>query len=129
MDSDVDSYEEKSGLATALRVDDMTTTSGIASAGIFGDMQLGFCDCELYSELTYRAYLDNDDTNPRIGMVSVPGNSAKLPGYEQDEDSVRWDAGMAATIGRSIELNIGGGYTDADNGEAFWFGGEVIYTF
>jgi len=129
MDSDVDGYEEKSGLATALRVDDMTTTSGIASAGIFGDMQLDFCDCELYSELTYRAYLDNDDTNPRIGMVSVPGNSAKLPGYEQDEDSVRWDAGMAATIGRSIELNIGGGYTDADNGEAFWFGGEVIYTF
>ncbi len=129
IDSDVDGYEEKSGLATAIRVDDMTTTSGIASAGIFGDMQLGFCNCELYSELTYRAYLDNDDTNPRLGLASVEGNSAKLPGYKQDDDSIRWDAGLAARVGRSMELNVGGGYTDADNGEAFWYGAELIYSF
>jgi hypothetical protein len=96
---------------------------------VFGDMQLGFCNCELYSELTYRAYLDNDDTNPRIGLVTVPGNSAKLPGYDQDDDSIRWDAGLAAKIGRAMELNVGGGYTDADNGEAFWYGAELIYTF
>lgn len=129
IDADVDSYEEKSGDATALRVNGLSTTSGIASAGVFGDMQLGFCDCELYSELTYRAYLDNDDTNPRIGLVTVPGNSAKLPGYDQDDDSIRWDAGLAAKIGRAMELNVGGGYTDADNGEAFWYGAELIYTF
>lgn len=129
IDADVDSYEEKSGDATALRVNGLSTTSGIASAGVFGDMQLGFCNCELYSELTYRAYLDNDETNPRIGLVTVPGNSAKLPGYEQDDDSIRWDAGLAAKIGHAMELNVGGGYTDADNGEAFWYGAELIYTF
>jgi hypothetical protein len=59
----------------------------------------------------------------------VPGNSAKLPGYDQDDDSIRWDAGLAAKIGRAMELNVGGGYTDADNGEAFWYGAELIYTF
>ena len=129
IDAEVDGYEEKSGDATAIRVNDMKTTSGIGSAGIFGDMQLSFCACSLYSELTYRAYFDNGATNPRIGLVSVPGNSAKLPGYKQDDDSIRWEAGMAAKLGRAMELNVGGGLTDADNGDAFWYGAELSYSF
>jgi outer membrane lipase/esterase len=129
IDAEVDGYQEKSGDATALRVNDMKTTSGIGSAGLFGDLQLGFCDCNVYSELTYRAYLDNGATNPRIGLVSLPGNSAKLPGYEQDDDSVRWDVGMAASLGRATRVNVGGGITDADNGDAFWYGAELIYSF
>jgi len=87
------------------------------------------CDCTLYSDLTYRAYLDNDSTNPRIGMVTQPGNSARLPGYEQDDDSVRWDVGMAARLSPAMDLNLGGGLTDADNGDAFWYGAELTYNF
>ncbi len=129
IDAEVDGYAEKSGNATALRVNDMTTTSGIGSAGLFGDLQLGFCACNVYTELTYRAYLDNGATNPRLGLVSVPGNSAKLPGYRQDDDSVRWDLGLAAKLGQATRVNVNGGITDADNGDAFWYGAELIYSF
>ncbi len=129
IDADVDGYQEKGGSATALRVHDMSTTAGIISAGLFGERQLGFCDCEIYSELTYRGYVDNDATNPRIGMVSVTGNSAKLPGYQQDDDSVRWDVGLEATLGRATAINLAGGLTDADNGDAFWYGAELVYSF
>jgi hypothetical protein len=107
----------------------MKSSSGIASAGLFGDRQLAICACKVYSELTYRAYLDNDATNPRVGLVSVSGNSAKLPGYEQDDDSIRWDVGLAATLGQALELNVGGGLTDADNGDAFWYGAQLQYSF
>lgn len=129
IEAETDGYQEKSGDATALRVNDLKTTTGIGSAGLFGDLQLGLCACNIYSELTYRAYLDNGATNPRIGLVSVPGNSARLPGYKQDDDSVRWDVGMAATLGQATEINLGGGITSADNGDAFWYGAELIYSF
>lgn len=129
IDSDVDGYSEKADTATALRVKDMDTTAGIISAGLFGDRKLGFCDCEVYTELTYRGYVDNDATDPRIGLVSVAGNSAKLPGYEQDDDSVRWDLGLDATLSKAMNLNVGGGITDADNGDAFWYGAELVYSF
>ena len=107
----------------------MSSTTGIVSAGLFADRKLEFCDCEVYSELTYRGYVDNDATDPRIGLVSQPGNSAKLPGYDQDDDSVRWDVGLEATLGQATALNVGGGLTDADNGDAFWYGAELIYSF
>jgi outer membrane lipase/esterase len=129
IDADVDGYQEEAGTATALRVKDMSTTAGIVSAGLFGDRKLGFCDCEVYSELTYRGHVDNDATDPRIGLVSVPGNSAKLPGYDQDDDSIRWDLGVEATLGQAMALNVSGGLTDADNGDAFWYGAELIYSF
>ncbi len=129
INSKVDGYEEKAGNVTALRVNDLETTSGIISAGLFGDLQLGLCDCDLYSELTYRGYVDNGATNPRIGLASIPGNSAKLPGYKQDDDSIRWDIGLAATLGPATGLTVGGGITDSDNGDGFWYGAELTYTF
>ena len=129
IDADVDGYEEKGNSSTALRIKDMSTTAGIISAGLFGDRKLGFCDCEVYSELTYRGYVDNDATDPRIGLVSLPGNSAKLPGYDQDDDSIRWDVGLEAMLGQATSLNVSGGLTDADNGDAFWYGAELIYSF
>jgi outer membrane lipase/esterase len=129
IDADVDGYSEKGSTATALRVKDMSTTAGIISAGLFADRKLGFCDCEIYSELTYRGHVDNDVTDPRIGLVSLPGNSAKLPGYDQDDDSIRWDVGLEATLGQATSLNVTGGLTDADNGDAFWYGAELVYSF
>ena len=96
---------------------------------LFADRKLGFCACEIYSELTYRGHVDNDASNPRIGMASVAGNSARLPGYKQDDDSVRWDVGLEATLGQATAINVGGGMSDADNGDAFWYGAELVYAF
>lgn len=129
IDSEVDGFQEKSGTVTAIAVDDMDTSTSIGSAGVFGDLQLGLCNCELYSELTYRAYFANDTTNPRIGLVSVSGNSARLPGYEQNDSSIHWDVGMAARLSPAAELHISSGITDADNGDGFWYGAELIYSF
>jgi outer membrane lipase/esterase len=129
IDAEVDGYKEKSGSATALRVNDMKSSTSTANVGLFGDLKLGFCACEIYGDATYQSYLDNGATNPRIGMVSVPGNSAKLPGYEQDDDAWRWNLGLAAALGRKMTLNLGGGGTDADNGDGFWYGAELSYSF
>ena len=73
--------------------------------------------------------LREEATDPRIGLVSLPGNSAKLPGYDQDDDSIRWDVGLEATLGQATSLNVTGGLTDADNGDAFWYGAELVYSF
>jgi outer membrane lipase/esterase len=127
--SEMDGYDEKAGDATALRVDDMTSSAGVFSGGLFGDMQVGFCECEIYSEVVYRAYTDTSSDDPRIGLLSVPGNSAVLPGYEQDDDSVLWNLGIAARLGPNVQLDLSGGGSDADNGEAYWYGAELTYTF
>ena len=94
--------KKKSGDATAIQVTDMKTTSGIGSAGIFGDMQLGFCACSIYSELTYRAYFRQRRDQPAHRPGISAGQLSKLPGYKQDDDSIRWEAGMAAKLGRAM---------------------------
>jgi outer membrane lipase/esterase len=126
---EVDGYTEKESRSTALVVDDQKAITGIWNAGLFGDIQLGFCECVLYSEAVYRSFDRDDSINPRVGLVTVPGNGAVLPGYERDDDGWRWDVGLSATLGKSVELNIGGGIDDADNTEGFWAGGQVSYSF
>ncbi len=126
---DVEGYTEKGTRSTALVVDDQKAISGIWNAGVFGDMQLGFCECVLYSEAVYRSFERDDSINPRVGLVTVSGNSAVLPGYERDDDGWRWDVGLSATLGKSVELNVGGGIDDADNAEGFWAGGQISYSF
>ena len=126
---DVDGYTEKGTRSTALVVDDQKAISGIWNAGVFGDMQLGFCECVLYSEAVYRSFERDDSINPRVGLVTVSGNSAVLPGYDRDDDGWRWDVGLSATLGKSVELNVGGGIDDADNTEGFWAGGQLSYSF
>jgi hypothetical protein len=32
-------------------------------------------------------------------------------------------------LGQAMALNVSGGLTDADNGDAFWYGAELIYSF
>ena len=125
----MDGYTEKGTSATALVVDDLKTITGIWNAGVFGDMELGFCECVLYSEAVYRSFGRDGSIKPRVGLVTVPGNSAALPGLERDDDGWRWDVGMSASLGRAVELNIGAGIDDADNTEGFWAGGEISYSF
>lgn len=126
---EVDNYTEKNGDATALVVDDMEVTTGIWNLGLFGDMQLGFCACELYSEVVYQSYVRDGSINPRIGLATQAGNSAVLPGYKKDDDGVRWDVGLAANLNDAIQVNIGAGYGDTDNTDSIWFGGELSYSF
>ncbi|MEM1155813.1 MAG: autotransporter outer membrane beta-barrel domain-containing protein, partial [Pseudomonadota bacterium] len=129
IDAQVDSFAEREGFLTALRVSNLDSSASILSAGIFADRTLQICDCDIYGELIYRGYIDNDDVDPRIGQVDVPGNSARLPGYRQDDESIHLDVGLEAELSEDLGLNVGGGYKDADNGEAYWLGAELLYTF
>ena len=36
---------------------------------------------------------------------------------------------MAARLSPAAELHISSGITDADNGDGFWYGAELIYSF
>lgn len=126
---ELDGYTEKGSNATALVVDDEKVSTSVWSAGAFGEMQLGFCECVLHSEAVYQSYGLDGSINRKIGLVSQPGNSAVLPGYERDDDGWRWDAGLSARLSDAIEVNVGAGYGDSDNGDNFWYGGEVSYSF
>ena len=127
--AEVDGYREGGGRSTALTVADQDVTTDIWSAGLFGQLALGMCACELYSEAVYQAYEGDSGSNPRIGLVSVPGNSATLPGYERDDDGWRWDVGLAARLTPALELNIGAGIDDSGDAEGVWYGGELSYSF
>lgn len=129
VDVSVDGFAEKSSNVTALGIDDIDVTTGIVTAGIFGDMQLGLCDCELYTELVYLTFTEDSETDVRLGLLSVDGNSAQLPGYERDDDGWRWDAGLATKLSGALELNIGGGIGETDGNDSYWFGGELSYSF
>ena len=126
---EVDEFTEEGSSATALVVDDMKTITSIWNLGAFGDMQLGFCDCTLYSEAVYQSFGRDGSTKPRIGLVSQAGNSAALPGYDRDDDGWRWDVGMTARLSDAIEMSVEAGIDDADNTEGFWLGGQVSYSF
>jgi outer membrane lipase/esterase len=126
---EVDGYTEKGNTATALVVDDQKTITGIWNLGAYGDMQLGFCDCTLYSEAVYQSFARDGSTNPRIGLVTQPGNSAALAGYERDDDGWRWDVGMTSRLSDAFEVSIEAGVDDADNTQGFWVGGQASYSF
>lgn len=126
---EVDEFTEKGSSATALVVDDQKVITSIWNLGAFGDMQLGFCDCTLYSEAVYQSFGRDGSIKPRIGLVTQPGNSAALPGYDRDEDGWRWDVGMTARLSDAIEMSVEAGIDDADNTEGFWVGGQVSYSF
>lgn len=126
---EVDKYTEKGETATALVVYGDTIYTDSWNIGLFGDIQLGFCDCELYSEAVYQTYGRDDSIDSRIGLVTQPGNSARLPGFERDDDGFRWDAGLSAKLTEAVELNVGGGILDTDSNDSVWFGGEVSYSF
>jgi outer membrane lipase/esterase len=129
VDVTVDGYSEKGGNVTALMIDDQDVTTGIVSTGVFGDMQLGLCNCELYSELVYLTFTGDSDNDVRLGLLSVEGNSAQLPGYERDDDGWRWDIGLAARLSQKMELNVGGGAGETDGNDTTWIGGELSYSF
>lgn len=126
---DLDGYNEKGSSATALVVDDLKTITSVWNAGLFGDMQLGFCDCTVYSEASYRSFGRDGSINPRIGLVTQPGNSAVLPGYDRDDDGWRGELGLSARLNDSLVLNIEAGLEDTDNNDGVWLGGQVRYSF
>jgi outer membrane lipase/esterase len=126
---EVDDYREKGDNVTALVVGDQKTITGIWNLGAYGDMQLGFCDCTLYSEAVYQSFGRDGSNDPRIGLVSQPGNSAAMPGFERDDDGWRWDVGVTSRLSDSLEVAFEAGIDDADSTEGFWLGGQVSYSF
>jgi outer membrane lipase/esterase len=126
---EVDGYAEKGNTATALVVADQKTITGIWNLGAYGDMQLDFCDCTLYSEAVYQSFGRDGSSRPRIGLVTQPGNSAALPGYERDDDGWRWDVGLTSRLSDAFEVSIEAGVDDADSTEGFWVGGQASYSF
>jgi outer membrane lipase/esterase len=127
---EVDGYREDGSDATALNVDDQDVGSSVFSFGGFASLDLGLCDCELYTDVVYRKDTSTDPNDPRIGLVSVEGNMATLPGYQvEDDDSWRWNLGLAANFTPAVQFNISAGGEDSDGQSDFWYGAELSYSF
>ena len=127
---EVDGYREDGSDATALNVDDQDVGSSVISLGGFASLDLGLCDCELYTDVVYRKNTSTDPNDPRIGLVSVEGNMATLPGYQvEDDDSWRWNLGLAANFTPAVQFNISAGGEDSDDQSDFWYGAELSYSF
>lgn len=126
---EVDGFTEKGTSATALVVDDQKTITGIWNLGAFGEMQLNFCDCTLYSEAVYQAFGRDGSNEPSIGLVTQPGNSAVLGGNDRDDDGWRWDVGLTSRLSDSLEVSFEAGVDNADNTDGVWLGGQVSYSF
>jgi uncharacterized protein YhjY with autotransporter beta-barrel domain len=125
----VDGYTEEGSSATALNIDEQDVSSGVWSAGVFADYNLGFCNCELYSDVVYRKDTEADANDLAVGLVNVAGNMATLPGFEREDDSWRWNVGLAANLTPALQLNVSGGGEQADSADNFWYGAEISYSF
>ncbi len=126
----VDGYREDGSNVTALNVDDQDVSSSVFTLGGFASLDLGFCDCELYGDALYRKEGSTDANDPRIGMVSVEGNMATLPGYQiENDDSWRWNIGLAANFTPALQFNISAGGEESDGQSDLWYGAEIAYSF
>ena len=126
----VDGYREDGSNVTALNVDDQDVSSSVFTLGGFAGLDLGFCDCELYGDALYRKEGSTDANDPRIGMVSVEGNMATLPGYQiENDDSWRWNIGLAANFTPALQFNISAGGEESDGQSDLWYGAEIAYSF
>ncbi len=128
IDIEVDGYQEESGFSTALNVAGQDISSKVWSVGLMGDMTLSDT-CKLYSEVVYENETEDDQNDTRIGLVTIEGNSAKLPGYQRDGDAWRWDLGINVQLTAAMDINVGAGVTKADDSDNLWYGAELGYRF
>ncbi|WP_028695756.1 esterase EstP [Pseudomonas cremoricolorata] len=104
----VDGYEERSGRATALGVDDQERTSRRLGAGLLGSVQLAPAT-KLFAEVAREHEFEDDPQDVTLHLSSLPDNDFTLAGYTPHSNLTRASLGLTQQLAPG--LNLRGNYT------------------
>ncbi len=112
---DVDGYSEKGARSTTLSYDDQELDSLRLSLGLFGDYALTE-RTRLFGEVAREVEREDEDRSDlRMSLNSVPGNSFELPGAVPTGDQTRFSVGLTHRLTPGLALRANYHYRGNDN--------------
>jgi outer membrane lipase/esterase len=128
MDVQVDGYSEKGTLSTAMSFGDQDRESLIGSMGVFASypFQVGNTALEAYGDIAYRKeFEDSSDHVDAVVKNLSSGVHFRMPGYDIDDESYVFRAGIGANLG-ALRCSLYGSYEQNDR-EISYLGLSVAY--
>lgn len=111
---EVDGYAENGNRSTALNFDDQQRDSRRLGVGIQGRYQLN-ADTALFAEYAHEREYENDTTELRAELNSLPGIDFELQGYTPGDSLDRGTLGISHKLAEDLSLRAGYTYRQADD--------------
>jgi outer membrane lipase/esterase len=111
---DVDGYAEDGQRSTALSYDDQERKSRRLGFGFQGLYDLT-PQTRLFGELAVEREYEDDASEVRMSLNSLPGIDFELPGYQPDDRSLRGHLGVSHSLGNGLSLRGSYSYRHADD--------------
>jgi len=127
IEATVDGYQEDDSRSTSLVVGRQDVSSSVLLVGLFGNMGLNVCDCQVYAEVVYRNENNDGRNDVELGLVTVADNRFTLPGQSADDNSVTVDLGFSGSLTEALSFNVSAGASDADDSDGLWYGATLSY--
>lgn len=128
MDVKVDGYAEQGSSSTAMAFGDQSRDSLIGAMGLFGSypFQISSINLEAYGDVAYHKEFedDSDDVEAVVKNLST-GARFSLPGYDIDDESYVFRAGIRAHLG-ALRCSLSGSYEN-NNRQTTYLGFNIAY--
>lgn len=111
---DVDGYAESGQRSTALSFADQERKSRRLGVGLQGLYDLS-PNTRLFGEVAMEREYENDPSELRMSLNSLPGIGFELPGYRPDDRSLRGHLGVSQRLGNGLSLRGSYSYRHADD--------------
>ena len=111
---EVDGYTEDGARSTAMTFDDQQRDSRRLGAGIQGRYQLN-ADTALFAEYAHEREYEDDTTELRAELNSLPGIDFELQGYTPGDSLDRGTLGVSHKLAEDLSLRAGYTYRQADD--------------
>lgn len=111
---EVDGYAEAGQRSTALTYSDQVRKSKRLGAGLQGLYDLT-PQTRLFGELAMEREYENDPSEVRMALNSLPGIGFELPGYQPDDRMWRGHVGVSHSLGNGLSLRGSYSYRHADD--------------
>ncbi len=111
---EVDGYAEDGARSTAMSFDDQQRDSRRLGAGIQGRYQLN-ADTALFAEYAHEREYEDDTTELRAELNSLPGIDFELQGYTPGDSLDRGTLGVSHKLAEDLSLRAGYTYRQADD--------------
>ncbi|MGK8437569.1 autotransporter domain-containing protein [Pseudomonas sp. KHPS1] len=111
---EVDGYAEDGQRSTALSYADQVRKSKRLGAGLQGLYDLA-PQTRLFGELAMEREYEDDPSEVRMALNSLPGIGFELPGYRPDDRTWRGHVGVSHSLGNGLSLRGSYSYRHADD--------------
>ena len=128
MDVKVDGYAEQGSSSTAMAFGDQSRDSLVGALGLFGSypFKISSTNLEAYGDVAYhREFEDESDDVEAVVKNLSSGARFSLPGYDIDDESYVFRAGIRADLG-ALRFSLSGSYEN-NNQQTTYLGFNIAY--